>query len=130
MLERRQGNRAPAYSNRAKGTRAGSFAAAFAMMSILPIAGLADAQSALQAGCGTDADCKLIYSSCSCVAVPVDDPRTFLPSNVDCAVNRCRAEHIRATCVGQVCEPATKDPPPAAKSGADAAVAGDRKKYR
>ncbi|HMM66351.1 MAG TPA: hypothetical protein PKC03_05365 [Dokdonella sp.] len=104
--------------------RLAAMAAMAAMLAILVAvlfgAGTAVAQEPVEAGCSIDADCKLIYSSCSCVAVPVSDPRVFLPANVDCAVNRCRAEHVRPSCVSHVCEPASKDPPRAPGSAADA----------
>ncbi len=57
--------------------------------------------------CRTDGDCKLLYSSCSCEAVPASDPRDLLPSEVDCAANRCRVEHTRAVCSGSACSTQT-----------------------
>lgn len=75
------------------------------MAMLLAFSAVASADDASPAGCRSDADCKLIYSSCSCVAVPVSDPRTFLPSNVECPVNVCRIEGISATCEEHVCQP-------------------------
>src|SRR5690606_15725105 len=58
--------------------------------------------------CGSPADCRLIYSSCGCQAVHVDDPRTQLTSCglgacTSCFVNHCTTENIGATCVDGVC---------------------------
>lgn len=94
-----------------KATRAVAFALVIALLALPVAADPPKAQEGRVAECRTDADCKLIYSSCSCVAVPEQDPRTFLPANIDCAVNRCRMEKIVPTCISQVCEPASKDPP-------------------
>ncbi len=97
----------------------GMLAPALLMLAVLAATDLAGAQEPAEASCRVDSDCKLIYSSCSCVAVPVHDPRNFLPANVDCAANRCRTEHVRATCVNQVCEPASKDPARPVQADAD-----------
>jgi hypothetical protein len=68
------------------------------------------------ATCGQDSDCKLIYSSCGCEAVPVSDARERLDSDrgVDCHHNVCRSQHARAVCSSGVCtrEPATWDASP------------------
>jgi hypothetical protein len=64
--------------------------------------------------CKVDADCKLLYDSCGCEAVSASDPRKALPSEVDCAVNRCRVENARAACVGGECAK-TADGPPRAR---------------
>ena len=73
-------------------TRAASRTAGLAAL-VLLLAGAAAGRE-----CERDAGCKLIFSSCLCEAVPAGDPRRSLPSEVDCAVNRCGVEKTRAVC--------------------------------
>lgn len=59
-------------------------------------------------GCTSDTDCKLLYNSCGCQAVPSSDPRTQLTacalgSCVDCLANRCDQAGLKAACVQGVC---------------------------
>ena len=58
--------------------------------------------------CSTAADCKLIYSSCSCQAVPLTDSRTSLdPCLYDgdalCDANSCTVDGVLPECVGGLC---------------------------
>jgi hypothetical protein len=58
--------------------------------------------------CTTAADCKLIYSSCSCQAVPATDPRTSLDpclydGNAECRSNSCIVDGVLADCRGNLC---------------------------
>lgn len=57
------------------------------------------------ASCTADADCKLIYSSCDCEAVPASDPRTELPSTTMCVQNNCTnsVRTAKAVCVQNRC---------------------------
>ena len=60
------------------------------------------------AECTVDADCKLIYSSCDCQAVPVTDPRASLdPCLYDggdvCAYNSCEGDGVQAACRDGLC---------------------------
>lgn len=64
--------------------------------------------------CATDADCKLLYSSCSCVAVPRSDPRTTLDSCAydgcaECAENSCGGDGVGARCEASVCVPRRRE---------------------
>jgi hypothetical protein len=53
--------------------------------------------------CIDDEDCKIIYSSCSCEAVPIIDPRTQIDNAglPVCEVNQCPADQAR--CVENKC---------------------------
>lgn len=54
--------------------------------------------------CTSDSDCKLIYSGCTCKAVPVSDPRmTFSDGTLQCFVNGCHHENVTAVCRDSVC---------------------------
>ena len=58
--------------------------------------------------CAASTDCHLIYSSCSCHAVHVDDPRTAITSCAydacaDCKANHCDLEPVEAICSGGRC---------------------------
>ena len=60
--------------------------------------------------CSMDSDCRLIYSSCSCAAVPInmEDQKALerLPArdkNVMCFVNSCSLEHAKAICLRGSC---------------------------
>lgn len=60
--------------------------------------------------CATDDDCRLLRSSCSCVAVPSDDPATTLDACLydgcdECGLNFCDGAGARAACSAEgVCE--------------------------
>ena len=65
--------------------------------------------------CQTAADCRLIYSSCGCHAVHLDDPRTSITSCAlggceVCAHNHCDTEHIEAACGNGNCIERRGDP--------------------
>lgn len=57
------------------------------------------------AACTADADCKILYSNCSCEAVPITDPRTEIKSDIVCIQNSCRneAQIATAVCENQAC---------------------------
>lgn len=82
---------------------------------LLGISALLVGAARAAAPCREDGDCKLIYSSCLCEAVPASDSRVSLPSEVDCAANRCRVEHTRAVCRSGECakesDPVDASPP-------------------
>jgi hypothetical protein len=73
--------------------------AAFTVLFVLSAAS-PRARGAEEAVCRSDADCKLIYSSCTCEAAPSDDARTVLGNDhgIDCHHNACRAANARAVC--------------------------------
>ena len=52
--------------------------------------------------CQNDSDCKLIYSSCDCAAVPNTDLRKRLPSDKLCDLNRCTKD-VTAQCKSGKC---------------------------
>ncbi len=57
--------------------------------------------------CATDADCRLVYSSCSCQAVPAASPQTSLDEclydgGAFCGVNNCESG-VRAVCATGLC---------------------------
>ena len=55
--------------------------------------------------CTQDSDCKLIYSGCSCEAVPNSDPRTYLESDLVCIRNDCTAPTEKAAaCINNKCQ--------------------------
>jgi hypothetical protein len=60
-------------------------------------------RSLLASQCREDRDCKLIYSSCSCAAVPVTAQGRTLESNAVCVVNRCTYEHVEPVCIAGAC---------------------------
>ena len=70
------------------------------------------------ASCTTDANCKLIYSSCDCEAVSVRDPRTELPSTIMCIQNNCTngQQAARAVCENRICRVKTTNSPSPASS--------------
>ena len=65
--------------------------------------------------CDDDDDCRLIYSSCTCDAIGVSDPREaldecFLGGCDECEQNHCEIEHIEAACVRGRCTERRGDP--------------------
>lgn len=54
----------------------------------------------LRSSCQTDADCKLIASHCSCIAVDKTDPRKFLtiPGEPNCITNDCITYDAKPVC--------------------------------
>jgi len=60
--------------------------------------------SKTQLECEKDSDCKLIYSGCTCEAVPVTDPRESLDDNGKiCIWNDCLGRDAYAACENNVC---------------------------
>jgi len=53
--------------------------------------------------CMFDSDCKLIYSSCNCVAVDVDDLKTEFESLNECDENECVLGNATARCENRIC---------------------------
>jgi hypothetical protein len=58
--------------------------------------------------CSTAADCKLIYSNCSCQAVAASDPRDRLDDcdydgGAACESNSCIVDGVLAVCEGGLC---------------------------
>ena len=54
--------------------------------------------------CNSDSDCKLIYSSCNCKAVSINDSRNSLEkSNEICKWNICRGTNVTAVCKENIC---------------------------
>ncbi|MBI4441652.1 hypothetical protein HY639_05780 [Candidatus Woesearchaeota archaeon] len=54
--------------------------------------------------CSRDADCKLLYSSCSCIAVPKTDTRTFDNSDPRICVRNSCAGLLIAACSEGACQ--------------------------
>jgi len=82
-----------------------SLAIALAMLSPFVFAADSVAPQPVDNACRKDADCRLIYSSCTCEAVSASDPRKDLDNDhgIDCHHNVCRSEHARAVCNAGVC---------------------------
>ncbi|MBN1770988.1 MAG: hypothetical protein JXB32_07005 [Deltaproteobacteria bacterium] len=58
--------------------------------------------------CATSDDCRLIYSGCSCQAVPASDPRDRLDDcdydgGMLCYANHCEIDGVQAACVSGLC---------------------------
>ena len=64
---------------------------------------MSESQSTFE--CTKNSDCKLIYSSCGCQAVPLTDTRTFLESDITCIRNGCdgRTGIVTAICENSKC---------------------------
>lgn len=62
--------------------------------------------------CIDDEDCKIIYSSCSCEAVPIADPRTQIDNAglPICEINSCDSLYSGAVCQENKCVLASKEP--------------------
>lgn len=61
------------------------------------------------AQCTQDSDCKLLYSSCDCEAVPVSDSRTYLEVDEICKRNECTAPtEKKAVCLNNRCQISNK----------------------
>ena len=56
--------------------------------------------------CTSNSDCKLIYSSCDCKAVPANDPRKNIlhsETDVSCRQNSCSTTKVTAICKDNKC---------------------------
>ena len=54
--------------------------------------------------CEKDTDCKLIYSSCDCEAVNINDIRHHsIGDSPTCFVNSCKMLNIQAVCIKNRC---------------------------
>lgn len=58
--------------------------------------------------CLSDTDCKLIYSSCDCEAVSVNDKRDYLKEEKVCVLNYCHLKKVKAVCLNFQCQRSDK----------------------
>ena len=54
--------------------------------------------------CMGDADCRLIYHSCDCEAIPLNDMRDYIEGISNwCIINTCARDEIKAICRDSKC---------------------------